>query len=96
MEMLQTFLDFYSAASGDVRIGPTHISLYMALLREWNLRSFETPLVISRNELMRVARIGRKTYNKCMKELQAYGYITYLPSFNPVVQSRVWMAGAAS
>lgn len=91
METFQPLVHFYEASEGDARIGPAHISLYMALLREWHRRSFETPLAISRDELMQAARISRKTYNKCMKELQAYGYITYQPSFNPFVQSRVYM-----
>ena len=92
MEIFQPLLDFYEVSDGDARIGPAHISLYMALLREWNARSFETPLTISRDGLMRAARVSRKTYNKCMKELQAYGYITYLPSFNPFIQSKVYLA----
>ena len=38
---------------------------------------------------MKNFRISRKTYNKCMKELQEYGYIRYKPSSNPQVGSKV-------
>lgn len=92
MEVFMPLLDFYDASREDVRIGPTHISLYMALLRQWNLQTFVTPLAINRDELMQAARISRKTYNKCMKELQEYGYIMYQPSSNPMIRSRVYLA----
>lgn len=92
MEAFFPLLDFYEAIRGDTRIAPTHISLYMALLRQWNLQKFVTPLPLCRDELMQAARISRKTYNKCMKELQTYGYIKYKPSPNPMIRSEVRFA----
>lgn len=89
MEDLQQLADFYETIADDARIGVTHICLYVALLHEWNLASLQNPIHIGRSSLMKNAKISRKTYNKCMRELQEYGYIKYEPSSNPFEKSRV-------
>ncbi len=33
------------------------------------------------------------TYHKCMKELVEYGYINYIPSYNPFLKSLVYIKG---
>ena len=90
MEKVSELACFFSAIRDDHRIGTAHISLYMAIFQEYNLNAFANPLPITRSSLMATAKIsGLATYHKCMKELAAYGYIEYLPSFNPAVRSRV-------
>ena len=43
---------------------------------------------------MKAAKINaRYTYNKCMNNLQEFGYITYLPSSNPFTNSTVYLKG---
>jgi hypothetical protein len=79
---------FYEAIADDARIGTTHICLYLALYNAVSFAAGELSEV-NRDQLMQQARISRKTYNKCMKELQEYGYIKYEPSSNPQVGSRV-------
>jgi hypothetical protein len=37
MEPFPQMTKFYEAIENDVRIGTSHISLYMALLQQWNL-----------------------------------------------------------
>ena len=37
MELFPPLTGFYEAIEEDVRIGTTHISLYLALLQQWNL-----------------------------------------------------------
>lgn len=91
MENFQPLTDFYEAIADDARIGATHISLYMALLQEWNIAVAQNPLSVNRDTMMKAARMGRKTYNKCMKELQEYGYIKYEPSSNPLIRSKIYM-----
>ena len=91
MENFQPLTDFYEAIADDARIGATHISLYMALLQEWNTTVAQNPLSVNRDTMMKAARMGRKTYNKCMKELQEYGYIKYEPSYNPLIKSKIYM-----
>jgi hypothetical protein len=109
--------EFYEAIADDVRIGPTHICLYVALLNEWDmacaneaiamdrnvLRKKDSippdrngvmkkdSLPLDRNVLMKNARISRRTYHKCMRELHEYGYIRYEPSSNPCLRSRVYL-----
>ena len=91
MENFQPLTDFYEAIADDARIGATHISLYMALLQEWNIAVAQNPLSVNRDTMMKAARMGRKTYNKCMKELQEYGYIKYEPSSNPLIKSKIYL-----
>ena len=91
MEDLGQLADFYEAIADDVRIGDTHICLYMALVHERNVSSLDNPVYIKRGTLMKNARISRKTYNKRMNELQEYGYIKYEPSSNPFISSKVYL-----
>ena len=91
MDSLQSLADFYETIADDTRIGVTHICLYMALLHEQNLSNLQSPLLVNRHELMKNARISRRTYNKCMNELQEFGYIKYEPSSNPFKKSTVYL-----
>ncbi|HLP37775.1 hypothetical protein [Lacibacter sp.] len=90
MELASPFVRFYEAVVYDVRIGATHISVYMALLQQWNLKGGKNTFYISRSEIMSTAKINsRQTYNKCMNDLKAYGYISYEPSKNHYRKSEV-------
>jgi len=76
----------------DQRLSPLHISLYYALFQSWNLSKFRNPISVSRDELMRASKIGSaNTYTKCLKELDAWEYIKYLPSFNPHKGSKIYL-----
>lgn len=78
--------------SEDVRISATHISLYMALTQEWNSKGGKNPFPINRETIMKAAKINaRFTYNKCINNLQEYGYIKYLPSSNSFRQSIIYL-----
>lgn len=94
MELFPPMTGFYMAIENDTRIGTTHISLYMALLQQWNLNGGLNPVIIARAEIMRAAKINaRYTYNKCMNNLQEFGYIDYKPSTNPFSNSTVYLKG---
>ena len=89
---LQQLSAFYAAIEHDFRIGATHVSLYMALFHLWAISSFQHPLSVTRQEVMPIAKIhGRATYHKCMNDLESYGYIRYIPSYNPVLKSMVYL-----
>jgi hypothetical protein len=76
----------------DDRLNATHISLYMALFQEWNCSRFATDFYINRYDVMRASKISSKTsYHRCLKELDSWGYIKYLPSHNPYKSSKVKM-----
>lgn len=40
---------------------------------------------------MRMAKVKRTTYHKCINDLQAFGIINYIPSYHPVLGSLVCM-----
>ena len=83
---------FFQKVAADNRLNPTHVSLYMAIFQFWNSGRFQNPVSISRQELMRISKISAKaTYHKCIKDLHNYGYIQYLPSFNPFKGSLVYL-----
>ena len=84
MNYIRHLTGFYDKIQQDERLNPTHISLYLALFQFWNINHFQNPISISRNEMMRLSKISALgTYHKCIKELQNFGYIEYIPSFNP-------------
>ena len=39
MELFEPLAEFYETIADDGRISATHISLYIALLQQWNLKS---------------------------------------------------------
>ena len=76
----------------DEKITPFHISLYMALFQKWNSIKFRNPISIARDEIMYLSKIGSaNTYIKCLKELNQWGYIKYVPSHNYHVGSKIYM-----
>jgi len=92
MEQVQELTHFYSAIREENRIGTTHISLYMALFQFYNLNEFCNPVEITRTTLMQVSKIsGLATYHKCIKDLNDFGYIQYIPSYNPAITSKVYL-----
>lgn len=92
MELFPPLTGFFKAIKEDVRIGTTHISLYMALLQEWNIKGGKNPIAIDRNLIMKSVKIGaRHTYNKCMNDLHDYGYIIYTRSINAYSSSTVYL-----
>lgn len=78
--------------SKDSRLNPTHLSLYVALFQFWNINRFSDVFYINRGEIMQMAKIGSKnTYHRCLKNLNDWSYIIYLPSHNPYKSSQVKM-----
>lgn len=77
---------------GDERLTPFHVSLYFSLFQYWNMARFRSPISISRDELMRSSKIGSvNTYIRCIKELDKWQYIKYVPSYNPQKGSQVYL-----
>ncbi len=83
MNYLRHLNGFFERLSVDKRLSSYHISLYLALFRQWNACRFSERFAISRAEMMDLARIGSaNTYARCMKELADWGYIRYKASSN--------------
>lgn len=88
--ILAPIVSFYNAAEKDAIISTSHISLYFALYYQWQLNKRLSPFEIKRDQIMKLAKISsRKTFNKSMRVLHEAGYIKYLPSYNPGINSIV-------
>ena len=72
---------FFTRIRNDNRLTTAHVSLYLAAFHYWNLRHFQTPFPVYREEIMRLSKIGSKnTYHKCIKELHQANYFIYFPA----------------
>jgi hypothetical protein len=84
--------DFMGAVTEDPRMGPTHVSLFLAILYFYKKQKFQSPISIYSKELMKQAKISScGTYHRCIQELHKYGFIQYVPSFNPVLGSLIYV-----
>lgn len=83
MNSIPELMRFFTAIREDVRIGPVHISLFMAIVQRLNENKCSSPICVFGKDLMYLAKIsGVATYHKIVKELNEYGYIKYEPSVN--------------
>lgn len=90
MEGLKPMADFFAAIEKDARISVTHIAVYAAVWRYWQLSAGAGYFRVYSYEIMRLAKISaRTTYCKAMTELSQYGYLRYESSFKRNEASRV-------
>ncbi|WP_310391382.1 hypothetical protein [Hymenobacter sp.] len=72
---------------------PLHISLYMALFHQWNAERFPEFIELDHDATMKAARIGsRHTYRDTLRDLNAWGLLTYQPSKSKHTDSCCYMA----
>lgn len=77
----------------DDRLKPPHISLYMALFHEWNCNRFAEEFCVNRRDLMTTSKIGSKSsYHRCIRDLDAWAYLSYFPSNSPYKGSKIKMS----
>jgi len=87
-------MQFMEQARVDPRVGPLHVSLFVALYYLSEKQGAHDPVLFTGRELMPIAKIGGGTpFYRCIKQLHAYGYIVYEPSFNASLKSRVSLRG---
>jgi hypothetical protein len=92
MNYIKHLTGFFDKVAKDKLLNPSHVSLYIALFQFWNINRFRNPISISRHEIMRISKISSlATYHRCLKLLDAHGYIKYEPSFNPYKGSHVFL-----
>jgi hypothetical protein len=92
MELVTALYDFMDLAREDPRIGPSHISLFVAIIQSCKKQDCQIPVYIFSRDLMKQAKISScGTYHKCMRDLKEHGYIKYIPSSNPVLGSLVYL-----
>lgn len=91
MEQVKPLNDFFAAIEKDGRISITHIGIYAALLEYRMRNNFINPVVLFSHDIMGIAKISaEKTYYKCIRELNDYGYIKYYPSYKNNQGSKVF------
>ena len=92
MSELSEISVFMEQVQYDPRIGPLHISLYMAIVFVWARQGKPERVQVSARDLRPLAKIaGRGPFCRYIKQLHQFGYIVYEPSFNPAVKSRVML-----
>ena len=78
--------------NNDERIKQGHITLYLAFFYLWNRKFFKETLTINRELIMERAKIKSKTtYHNHLRDLDAWGYIKYYPSYHPSRGSKIKM-----
>lgn len=83
---------FFRIVKDDVRLSSAHLSIYFVLFAYWLKNDCSSPFNITRSAVMQRAKIKSiATYHKCVKELNAYGYIKYQPSFHPGIRTQVYL-----
>lgn len=91
MDNLKPLSAFFQAIEKDFRISTTHIAIYAALLQFRMDKGFINPLQAYSIEIQKIAKIASpKTYHKCIRELDAYGYVIYVPTKNKNKRSKVY------
>jgi hypothetical protein len=92
MDFNTVLYGFMDMVAEDPRLGPSHISLFMAILFLYKQQDCQMPVSAFSRQLMKQAKISAVgTYHKCIQELKEYGYINYIPSFNPLLGSLVYL-----
>ena len=91
MKTQNELIHFMTAARDYPRIGPVHLSVYLALLY-LDARQCNECICVSARSIMPLARIASSgPYHRIMRQLDAYRYIKYVPSFNRRSPSKVWL-----
>lgn len=91
MDDLKPLSSFFHAIEKDFRISTTHIAIYAALIQFRIDKGFINPIEAYSIEIQKIAKIASpKTYHKCIRELDEYGYVIYLPTKNKNKRSSVY------
>ena len=91
MEFDSALYEFMKLIGEDPRIGPSHISLFLAVLYYYREQDFKMPVTIYGRELRKQARISAVTYHKCLQDLIESKCIVYEPSYNPEYGSLIYL-----
>lgn len=81
---------FFEISANDARLAMPRLCVFLALINVWVFNFHRNPIIITRSEIMRLAKINAKTtYHKCIRDLKDAGYIEYYPSFHPHGASKI-------
>lgn len=89
----ETLFNFLKSCRSDPYVGAIHIALYMAIFRKWMESGCEEPIPLGSKELMVEAKIYSSiTYYRALRQLHNSGYIVYVPSYNKMKSSEIYVA----
>jgi len=72
--------DFYDTIADDPRINAFHVSLYFALVHQWEQSGKPASFELDKGVLMKNSKVSsRTTYDKLLHDLHSFGYIIYHP-----------------
>lgn len=91
MELHEWLSDFFEAITAHPEIGAYHISLYLSLSHRKQQQQDANPFFIYREDIAYAARMSRRTFNKCMGDLQRLGYLRYEPATNASKGGKVFL-----
>ena len=92
MSPAELLFDFMGRITDDPTMGPSHLGVYVAILQTYEMQDRRNPVLIQSAGLKRLAKISAAaTYYKCMRDLREGGYIRYVPSYDPLVGSLVYL-----
>ena len=90
--MERSISKFFSRILVDQRVRIWHVGTYLVLVLLWDKNRQSSPFQVTRGKVMQMSRTrSSATYHKYLKELEAFGYIKYLPSYHPKEGSKVWL-----
>lgn len=82
--------DFLRRIRKDCRLGPSHVSLFWALSVIHNRQGSRGYIDFWKEDVVGIAKISFTTFYRCMRDLHAFGYVRYAPSFHAKVRSKLW------
>lgn len=92
MELQAYIIGFMEVIADDPRISPRHISLFLAILHFYCVQNSTNPVKVFSRELRKQSKISSvRNYYSCMRDLKEFGYIKYVPSFDPSVASSIYL-----
>lgn len=90
--MERSISKYFNKILADRRVRVWHVGTYLALVLMWDRNRRSSPFQVTRKVIMNLARTrSPATYHKYLKELEAFGYIRYTPSFHPKQGSKIWL-----
>lgn len=90
MTPIEYLIKFSKRSIENDRILPTHVSLFFALICTWKNNKLITPFPINRKDVMILSKINSiSTYHKIIRELQEFGFIKNVSSYNYYVGSKI-------
>jgi hypothetical protein len=91
MDNLKILDGFFKAIENDFRIGTSHIAIFAALLQFRASKDYINPISAYSIEIQSIAKVmSPKTYHRCMRDLDNYGYLVYVPTKNKNKRSSIY------